>query len=112
MDIRKSKNFAKVVQHSGAAERVAEDTRKNSRFYDPKKKRYEYDDPEEEIADVLARNATGVMKCLNIISKRRRRVLHSGAKLSVRPMIGVILNACRMSVGPMHGSMVVKHATP
>ena len=56
--------------------------------------------------------ATGVMKCLNIISKRRRRVLHSGAKLSVRPMIGVILNACRMSVGPMHGSMVVKHATP
>lgn len=35
-----------------------------------------------------------------------------GAKLSVRPMIGVILNACRMSVGPMHGSMVVKHATP
>ena len=47
MDIRKSKNFAKVVQHSGAAERVAEDTRKNSRFYDPKKKRYEYDDPEE-----------------------------------------------------------------
>ena len=57
MDIRKSKNFAKVVQHSGAAERVAEDTRKNSRFYDPKKKRYEYDDPEEEIADVLARNS-------------------------------------------------------
>ena len=57
MDIRKSKNFAKVVQHSGAAERVAEDTRKNSRFYNPKKKRYEYDDPEEEIADVLARNS-------------------------------------------------------
>ena len=57
MDIRKSKNFAKVVQHSGAAERVAEDTRKNSRFYDPKKKRYEYDDPEEEITDVLARNS-------------------------------------------------------
>ena len=57
MDIRKSKNFAKVVQHYGAAERVAEDTRKNSRFYDPKKKRYEYDDPEEEIADVLARNS-------------------------------------------------------
>ena len=57
MDIRKSKNFAKVVQHSGVAERVAEDTRKNSRFYDPKKKRYEYDDPEEEIADVLARNS-------------------------------------------------------
>ena len=57
MDIRKSKNFAKVVQHSGAAERVAEDTRKNSRFYDSKKKRYEYDDPEEEIADVLARNS-------------------------------------------------------
>ena len=57
MDIRKSKNFAKVVQHSGAAERVAEDTRKNTRFYDPKKKRYEYDDPEEEIADVLARNS-------------------------------------------------------
>ena len=57
MDIRKSKNFAEVVQHSGAAERVAEDTRKNSRFYDPKKKRYEYDDPEEEIADVLARNS-------------------------------------------------------
>lgn len=57
MDIRKSKNFAKVVQHYGAAERVAEDTRKNSRFYNPKKKRYEYDDPEEEIADVLARNS-------------------------------------------------------
>lgn len=57
MDIRKSKNFAKVVQHSGAAERVAEDTRKNSRFYNPKKKRYEYDDLEEEIADVLARNS-------------------------------------------------------
>ena len=57
MDIRKSKNFAKVVQHSGAAERVAEDTRKNSRFYDPKKKRYEYDDPDAEIADVLARNS-------------------------------------------------------
>ena len=57
MDIRKSKNFAKVVQHSGAAERVAEDTRKNSKFYNPKKKRYEYDDPEEEIADVLARNS-------------------------------------------------------
>ncbi len=57
MNIKKSKNFAKVVQHSGAAERVAEDTRKNSRFYDPKKKRYEYDDPEEEIADVLARNS-------------------------------------------------------
>ena len=57
MDIRKSKNFAKVVQHSGAAERVAEDTRKNSRFYNPKKKRYEYDDPDAEIADVLARNS-------------------------------------------------------
>jgi hypothetical protein len=57
MDIRKSKNFAKVVQHYGVAERVAEDTRKNSRFYNPKKKRYEYDDPEEEIADVLARNS-------------------------------------------------------
>ena len=56
MDIRKSKNFAKVVQHSGAAERVAEDTRKNSRFYNSKKKRYEYDDPEEEIADVIARS--------------------------------------------------------
>ena len=56
MDIRKSKNFAKVVQHSGAAERVAEETRKNSRFYNSKKKRYEYDDPEEEIADVIARS--------------------------------------------------------
>ena len=57
MDIRKSKNFAKVVQHSGAAERVAEDTRKNSRFYNPKKKKYEYNDPDAEIADVLARNS-------------------------------------------------------
>ena len=56
--------------------------------------------------------AIGAMKCLNIISRRRRRALHSGAKLSVRPMIGAILNACRMSVGPMHGSMVAKHATP
>ena len=57
MDIRKSKNFAKVVQHSGAAERVAEDTRKNSSYYNPKKKKYEYDDPDAEIADVLARNS-------------------------------------------------------
>ena len=57
MDIRKSKNFAKVVQHSGAAERVAEDTRKNSSYYNPKKKKYEYNDPDAEIADVLARNS-------------------------------------------------------
>ena len=57
MNIRKSKNFAKVVQHSGAAERVAEDTRKNSNYYNPKKKKYEYSDPDEEIADVLARNS-------------------------------------------------------
>lgn len=57
MNIRRSKNFAKVVQHSGAAERVAEDTRKNSSYYDPKKKKYEYNDPDEEIADVLARNS-------------------------------------------------------
>ena len=57
MNIKKSKNFAKVVQHSGAAERVAEDTRKNSNYYNPKKKKYEYSDPDEEIADVLARNS-------------------------------------------------------
>ncbi len=57
MNIKKSKNFAKVVQHSGAAERVAEDTRKNSSYYNPKKKKYEYSDPDEEIADVLARNS-------------------------------------------------------
>ena len=57
MNIKKSKNFAKVVQHSGAAERVAEDTRKNSNYYNPKKKKYEYSDPDEEIVDVLARNS-------------------------------------------------------
>lgn len=112
MDIRKSKNFAKVVQHSGAAERVAEDTRKNSRFYDPKKKRYEYDDPEEEIADVLARNSYRRNEVPEYHQQTPEESLHSGAKLSVRPMIGAILNACRMSADPMHGSMVVKHATP